>query len=454
MIIGSTSMMESNPYAPEKPQSLTDKMAENEERREFMQSRVAQQLHEAEIDPEIAFGLDAPPIGIDEMSYTDSTLESDGNWYEASKIVHDYREKINAYDDRPADLRDRTLSILAGPVDPSGAAMTDRKRAMAHDANEISEYGIEYAGYLTHNFTGSTIEFSKADEMPQEVALATAALLEMYDRTPDVSWPGTFRFLKNAAIDPPNAVGLGNLKIVGELIKAGGKGAMKKRLMQIALGSSVIGAEGSAYAAWSDYVQQRMRFQPPSDDELRDMDYPGEERTFQPDYDSIGQSAALGYALGSGLTAAATQARPVVGAARDAFNRAVYGDLDGGAVLRSGIGPTDKIGLDENQPSATVDTRRIGDVIEISRITTPEELRGQGFAEQKLLELIKQADAENVSLALTPSDAFGANKSRLSKWYKRHGFVPNKGRNKNFTTKEALIRPPSSQGDLFTEPTE
>ena len=105
MIIGSTSMMESNPYASEKPQSLTDKMAESEERREFMQSRVAQQLHEAEIDPEIAFGLDAPPIGIDEMSYTDSTLESDGNWYEASKIVHDYREKINAYDDRPADAR-------------------------------------------------------------------------------------------------------------------------------------------------------------------------------------------------------------------------------------------------------------------------------------------------------------------------------------------------------------
>lgn len=352
MIIGSTSMMESNPYASEKPQSLTDKMAESEERREFMQSRVAQQLHEAEIDPEIAFGLDAPPIGIDEMSYTDSTLMDDGNWYEASKTVHDYREKINAYDDRPADARDNTLYMLTGAYDRSGPSNADRKRAMAHDANEISEYGIEYAGYLTHNFTGSTIEFSKADEMPQEVALATAALLEMYDRTPDVSWPGTFRFFKNFAIDPPNAVGLGNLKVIGELIKAGGRGAIKKRLMQVALGSSAIGVEGSAYAAWYDYVQQRLRFQPPSDDELRDMDMPGEERTFQPDYDSIRQSAALGYALGTGLTVAVTQARPVVGAARDAFNRAVYGDYGGGAVLRSGIGPTNTRNFNREENAA------------------------------------------------------------------------------------------------------
>jgi len=44
-------------------------------------------------------------------------------------------------------------------------------------------------------------------------------------------------------------------------------------------------------------------------------------------------------------------------------------------------------------------------------------------------------------LALTPTKAFGASKGRLEKWYRRHGFVPNKGRNKDFSTKESMIRP-------------
>jgi len=89
----------------------------------------------------------------------------------------------------------------------------------------------------------------------------------------------------------------------------------------------------------------------------------------------------------------------------------------------------------------TIETRRVGNVIEISKITTPEKLRGTGLAEKELQALINKADTEGITLALTPSDAFGASKSRLTKWYKRHGFVPNRGRNKDFTTKEALIRP-------------
>ena len=89
----------------------------------------------------------------------------------------------------------------------------------------------------------------------------------------------------------------------------------------------------------------------------------------------------------------------------------------------------------------TIETRRVGNVIEISKITTPEKLRGTGLAEKELQALINKADTEGITLALTPSDAFGASKSRLTKWYKRHGFVPNRGRNKDFTTREALIRP-------------
>ncbi len=89
-----------------------------------------------------------------------------------------------------------------------------------------------------------------------------------------------------------------------------------------------------------------------------------------------------------------------------------------------------------------INTTQRGNVLEITKIETPDNLRGQGLADQRLEQLIQQADADGTTLALTPSNAFGANKSRLTKWYKRHGFVPNKGRNKDFATRESMVRPP------------
>ena len=89
-----------------------------------------------------------------------------------------------------------------------------------------------------------------------------------------------------------------------------------------------------------------------------------------------------------------------------------------------------------------INTTQRGNVLEITKIETPDNLRGRGLADQRLEQLIQQADADGTTLALTPSNAFGANKSRLTKWYKRHGFVPNKGRNKDFATRESMVRPP------------
>jgi hypothetical protein len=97
---------------------------------------------------------------------------------------------------------------------------------------------------------------------------------------------------------------------------------------------------------------------------------------------------------------------------------------------------------DGKPTSATIETTKRGDVLEITKIETPKDLRGGGLADQELNDLIFQADLDGTTLALTPSNAFGANKAKLEKWYRRHGFVPNKGKNKNFTTKETMIRLP------------
>jgi hypothetical protein len=37
---------------------------------------------------------------------------------------------------------------------------------------------------------------------------------------------------------------------------------------------------------------------------------------------------------------------------------------------------------------------------------------------------------------------FGGNKNRLVGFYKRFGFVENKGKNKDFSTMDLMIRPP------------
>jgi hypothetical protein len=58
-------------------------------------------------------------------------------------------------------------------------------------------------------------------------------------------------------------------------------------------------------------------------------------------------------------------------------------------------------------------------------------------------DLIDLCDERGWALALTPSDFAGASVPRLKKFYKSLGFVANSGKNKDFTTRETMIRPAS-----------
>ena len=87
-----------------------------------------------------------------------------------------------------------------------------------------------------------------------------------------------------------------------------------------------------------------------------------------------------------------------------------------------------------------------GNVITLSRIEIPKEKRGQGLGSQFIKELTDYADKAGKTVALTPSTDFGASsKSRLVDFYKRAGFVLNKGKNKDFSISEEMIRTPSKK---------
>jgi GNAT superfamily N-acetyltransferase len=70
--------------------------------------------------------------------------------------------------------------------------------------------------------------------------------------------------------------------------------------------------------------------------------------------------------------------------------------------------------------------------------------RGEGAGTQYMEALIRYADSVGKPIALTPSNSLGGSVARLRRFYAGFGFVPNKGRNKDFTTQEAMVRQPAT----------
>jgi len=79
----------------------------------------------------------------------------------------------------------------------------------------------------------------------------------------------------------------------------------------------------------------------------------------------------------------------------------------------------------------------------LSKIVLPVGERNEGTGSKVMQRIVDMADQEGKLIALTPDTAFGGTKSRLIKFYKRFGFVPNKGRNKTFDFREIMVRYPN-----------
>lgn len=89
--------------------------------------------------------------------------------------------------------------------------------------------------------------------------------------------------------------------------------------------------------------------------------------------------------------------------------------------------------------------RSNGDV-EIGHIETPKGKRGTGIGTRAMQDILAYADGIGARLILTPAsrdDGFGTtSRARLVKFYKRFGFVQNRGRNKDFTIMDGMYRNP------------
>ena len=79
--------------------------------------------------------------------------------------------------------------------------------------------------------------------------------------------------------------------------------------------------------------------------------------------------------------------------------------------------------------------------IRLHNIWIPPEKRSQGIGGRIMKGLSKYADKQGKRITLNQAPEKGK-KEKLAKFYKSHGFQANKGRNKDFTTRDTHIRNP------------
>lgn len=93
--------------------------------------------------------------------------------------------------------------------------------------------------------------------------------------------------------------------------------------------------------------------------------------------------------------------------------------------------------------------------IDLSEIVVPKHAQRQGVGSQFMQDIKQYADKHGATIHTTPSTDFGSSKAGLQKFYKSHGFIDNKGRNKDFTISSTMYRRPEAykEREEVTPPT-
>lgn len=85
--------------------------------------------------------------------------------------------------------------------------------------------------------------------------------------------------------------------------------------------------------------------------------------------------------------------------------------------------------------------------IRVNNIWIPPEERNQGIGSRIMRGLSSYADRQGKRITLNQAPEKGK-KAKLQKFYKSHGFESNKGKNRDFTTKDTHIRYPQMESKV------
>lgn len=95
-------------------------------------------------------------------------------------------------------------------------------------------------------------------------------------------------------------------------------------------------------------------------------------------------------------------------------------------------------------PNVELDVSENAKGLILSKIAVPDGQRSSGVGSAVMSDLVSYADSKGLPLAVTPDSTFGGSKGRLEDFYKRFGFVRNKGKNKDFAFRETFVRQPKT----------
>lgn len=96
--------------------------------------------------------------------------------------------------------------------------------------------------------------------------------------------------------------------------------------------------------------------------------------------------------------------------------------------------------LKQSNPNLKIGIRESANEIVLDKVIVEKGQRGLGGGTKFMNELVDIADQKGKTISLTPSSDFGGSKKRLVEFYKRFGFVENKGKNRDFEISEAMFR--------------
>ncbi len=94
---------------------------------------------------------------------------------------------------------------------------------------------------------------------------------------------------------------------------------------------------------------------------------------------------------------------------------------------------TDQLNIFENEDNT----------ISINNLVVKQNLRNKGIGQNILNDIIDYADKNGKTITLTPTSQY-LTKNRLTNWYKKNGFVENKGRNTDYSISDTMYRLPKN----------
>lgn len=135
-------------------------------------------------------------------------------------------------------------------------------------------------------------------------------------------------------------------------------------------------------------------------------------------------------------------------------SRGGVGLVSSGAVPRDEAGRWTRAGASTAGLVQSIETEHSGVTLQITddtrsdrhwsldRIVIPDDRRGSGEGSAIMAKITGAADQAGVPISLTPEPIGKGSVTALTRFYKRHGFVPNKGRNKLWATRDTMVRYP------------